>query len=258
MTRYPEHRDPWKADEWHSLLDGLDLKAKPTFVAGRPAGGSPPAGHGQPALQQSLDSDKHLLACDLVCNLVDPLRDRQKRLGMPARRMQLAKNGLVKDGLVKEVWVGKVLLPAPTPELYETLGMKSPYRNNRWDIHSFLVLAAAKLIEPDSLVKYIVSEVPLSGTGSSLDLGVYLKDGRRWAYEIVHKCVTNVSSHAAKLQGHGFSLVVFLCTDFNVKQRVWKLIRDAGFPPSYLSTIRCQLFSSLIRRRKELMLKNLL
>ena len=135
--------------------------------------------------------------------------------------------------------------------------MVSPYKRNTWDIHSFLILVAAKLIEPNPLVKYVKPEDYLGDSNSTLDLGIYLKDGRRWAYEIIHRGTTNVAANAAKLQGKAFSQIIFLCTDFNVKERVWANIRNAGFDPGFLSTIRCQIFSALILQKKQMTLKDI-
>jgi len=76
---------------------------------------------------------------------------------------------------IKEVWLGKVLLLAPTAELYAILRMESPYRRNVWGgIHSFLILVAAKLIEANPLVKYVKPEVSLGDSSSTVDLIAYL------------------------------------------------------------------------------------
>jgi hypothetical protein len=198
------------------------------------------------------------LGYDIVTYLDSQFSERQHRLNLSARQMENAKTELFSQKLIKEIWLGKSLFLVPTPALYTVMGFESPYeKRNISDIHSFLVLLAEKLIEPNPLVKYTRREVPLDNSNSisMVDLIVYLKSGERLAYEIVHRSITNVAALAARLEGKGFAQVIFLATDFNVKERVWASIRSAGFDPDFLSTIRCTIFSAIIRQKKELMLK---
>ena len=143
-------------------------------------------------------------------------------------------------------------------KLYFLLGIKSPYRRNTWDIHSFLVLLAAKLIESNPLVKYARREVALGDSSSStIDCVGYLKDGNRIAYEVVHRGISNICACAAKVIGKNFTELVFLCTDFNQKERVRATIRSCGFDTDFLATIRYQLFGVLLRQKKQMMLKEI-
>ena len=207
---------------------------------------------------RQLSIDEYTLAVDAV-NFVDSsLSERLQRSHLSARQLEQAKHSLSDKGLIKQVWVGKVLLLAPTEKLYFLLGMESPYRRNTWDIHSFLVLLAAKLIESNALVKYVKREVLLCDSGSStIDCVGYLKDGNRIAYEVVHRGISNICTCAAKVIGKNFTQLVFLCTEFNQKERVCTTIRNCGFNADFLATIRYQLFGVLLRQKKQMILKEM-
>ena len=157
--------------------------------------------------------------------------------------------------LIKEICLGKSLMLAPTELLYRLLSMDCPYKRNAYDSHSYLVFLAGKLIEPDPLVKHVKPEVSIGDSSATVDLVVYRRDGDRWAYEIVHRSVTNVSALAARLQDKGFAKICFLATDFNVKERVQASLRNAGFDADFLATVHCEIFSTLLRqhdrRRKQ-------
>ena len=245
-------------DSWISLYD---------LISTKPVGGSEsnwpdkaesnmlcPDKAGAPAY---LSANARILAYDIITYLDSQFSERQQRLNLSARQMEEARAELVSHRyrLIKDIWIGKSLLLAPVPALYAAMGFQSPYKRNVSDIHSFLVLVAEKLIEPNPLVKYTRREVPIDDSNSTVDLISYLKSGQRLAYEIVHHSITNVAALAARLEGKGFAQVIFLATDFNVKERVWASIRSAGFDPDFLSTIRCTIFSAIIRQKKELMLK---
>lgn len=249
--------NPLQRQEWTSLFDRPASGQGKSRVAGKAptseaAASTLPSKPEEPSTPPAgLTAHEHILAPNIVVDLAGLFRDRQEGTGLTVRQLESAKRGLLNKGLIKEVWLGKVLLLAPTEQLYLVLGMDSPYKRNVWDIHSFLILVAAKLIETNPLVKYVKPEASLGDSSSTVDLVAYLKDGNRWAYEITHRSITNVTANTAKLQGKGFSQVVFLCTDFNVKQRVWASVRNAGFAPNFLSTIRYQIFSALMRQNKE-------
>jgi hypothetical protein len=199
------------------------------------------------------------LSYDIVTYLDSQFSERQHRLNLSARQMENAKTELFSQKLIKEIWLGKSLFLVPTPALYTVMGFESPYdKRNISDIHSFLVVLAEKLIEPNPLVKYTRREVPLGDSNFSVDLISYLKSGERLAYEVVHRSITNVAALAARLEGKGFSQVVFVATDYNTKERVWGSIRNAGFDQDFLSTIRCIIFSTLIRQKKQMTLRNML
>lgn len=249
-------RNPLKRREWASLFDIQAPKQNKDPAADKVCAGDatvPTLPSKPEKLPQThgLTAQEHILALNIVVDLVELFRDRKKGTGMGVRELEGAKLGLLNKGLIKEVWLGKVLLLAPTAELYAILDMPSPYKRNVWDMHSFLILIAAKLIETNPLVKYTKTEVSLGDSSSTVDLIAYLKDGNRWACEVIHKSITNISANAAKLQNKGFSQVIFLCADFNIKGRVLAKIRNAGFSPDFLSIVRYQIFSALMRQDRE-------
>jgi len=204
-----------------------------------------------------LSATARILAYDIITYLDSQFSERQQRLNRSARQLENATTELLHRQLIKKVWLGKSLMLAPVSALYEVMRFESPYKRNVSDIHSFLVLLAEKLIEPNPLVKYTRREVPLDDGNSTVDLICWLKSGQRLAYEIVHQSVTNVSALVARLEGKGFSQVIFLATDYNIKQRVWTTIKNAGFDPDFLSTIRCTIFSVLLRQKKQMVLKEI-
>jgi len=204
-----------------------------------------------------LSANARILAYDIVTYLDSQFSERQQRLNLSARQMEDERAELISHRLIKDVWLGKSLLLAPVPALYAAMGLQSPYKRNVSDIHSFLVLLAEKLIEPNPLVKYTRREVPLGDSNFSVDLISYLKSGQRLAYEVVHQSITNVAALAARLKDKGFSQVIFVATDYNIKQRVWATIKTAGFDPDFLSTIRCIIFSTLIRQKKQMILRSM-
>jgi len=213
--------------------------------------------HEQSKALPEISTNARILAYDVVTYLDSQFTERQQRLSLSARDIEKSKRELLNKSLIKEVWIGKSLFLAPTKELYELLGMDCPYKRNIWDVHSFLILVAAKLVESNPLIKYAHTEVSTGDSSSTIDLVAYLKDGRRWAYEVIHRSMTNIVANAAKLQGKGYSQVIFLAVDFNTKEATWAAIRNAGFAPDFAATIRCIIFSTLIRQKKQLRLKEI-
>jgi len=211
----------------------------------------------QAAHLTQLPASEQILGLDIVTFIDSQFSERQKRQSTSARQLERDKQGLLNKGLIKEVWLGKSLFLAPMKELYQLLRMDCPYQRNTWSLHSFLVLLAEKLIEPNPLIKYTKREVSLGDANSTVDLISYFKNGQRWAWEIIHRCTTNIVGAAARLQGKAFSQVIFLTTDFNTKEKVWATLRNAGFAPDFFATIRCTIFSTLIRQRKQMKLKEL-
>lgn len=199
---------------------------------------------------------EHILAVDAVTFIDSPLRERLQRLPLSVRQVEKAIPGLLSKGLIKKVWLGKNLALAPTEKLYLLLGMDCPYKRNRWDVHSFLVLMAAKLIHVNPLVKCVKREVALNDN-TMVDLISYAKMGDLWAWEITHRCTTNVAGHAGKLQGKGFAQIIFLCSDWNVREKTWAALRSAGFAPDFFATIRVTIFSALLRQKKQMILKDI-
>lgn len=204
------------------------------------------------AAPEGLTTPEHVFALDVVTYLPSPLSERQQRLSFSARQLENVKRSLLNKALIKEVWLGRLLMIAPTRQLYTLLGTEPPYRRDRWETHSYLVLLAAKLIECHPLVKYVKTEVSLGDANSTVDVLACHKDGSRWAYEVVHRSITNVAALAARLQGKGFAQVCFLCSEFSVKEKVHAQIRNAGFDSDFLATIRYRIFSSLVRERKQM------
>ncbi|OHB72906.1 MAG: hypothetical protein A2Z25_21200 [Planctomycetes bacterium RBG_16_55_9] len=247
-----------QTQEWESLFDICDSQGKcnrknaiaPKNTAS--VGDSTTKRSDGPSELMQLPANERLLADDIVVFLASPFSERQNRLNFSARQLEDSKKGLLNRGLIKEVWLGKYLLIAPSPQLYRLLGMECPFKRNRWDIHSFLVFLAARLIESNPLVKHARIEVPLGdSTPSTIDIVGYLKNGDRCAYELVHRSVTNITSLAAKLIGKHYTTTTFLCTEYNVQERVRTIIRNSGFDADFLSTIRYQIFSTLIRQKKQ-------
>jgi len=227
----------------------VEQKRPADAVESKPAAASKADAHTPP---EGLTTAEHVFALDVVTFLTSPLRERQQRLSFSVRQLEKVKRDLLNKSLIKEVWLGKHLMIAPTRELFVLLGIDGPYRRDRWDTHSYLVVLGAALIEPYPLVKYVKTEVSIGDANATVDLIAYLKDGSRWAYEVVHRSITNVAALAARLQGKGFAEVCFLCTEFAVKEKVHAQIRNAGFDPDFRATIRYRIFSSLLRRRKQM------
>lgn len=209
---------------------------------------------GQSELSE-LSPEARIFGMDFALRIDSQFYERSQWTNLSVRQMENAKKELLNKQLIKEVFLGKSLFIAPTEKLFLLFGMESPYKRNTWELHSFLVLLAAKLIEANPLIKYVRTEVSIGNLNSTIDVVSATKNGQRWAWEVTHHCKKNISANASKLQGKGFSQIIFLCTDYNMKQAVWAKIRNAGFDPDFRSIIRCTIFSNLIRKRKEMKLK---
>ena len=196
------------------------------------------------------------LAYDVCVYLDSQYSQRIKRLNISVRQLGPAKEELLNKNLIKGISLGQSLFLIPTSQLYDLLGLESSYKRNVSDIHSFLVLLTKKLIEQNPLIQSIKQEAFLGDSNSTTDLLVCMKNGQRHAYEITLSS-SNVSANAAKLQNKGFSQIIFVCQDFNLKQAVWAKIRNVGFNPDFLATIRFTIFSALILQRKQMDLKRL-
>jgi hypothetical protein len=209
------------------------------------------------AASSGLTPNARTLGYDIITYPDSQFSERQKRLDLSVRQLENAKKELLDLKLIKEIWLGKSLLLAPTSRLYTTMEIPSPYTRNVSDVHSFLVLLTERLIQANPLVKYTRREVSIGDSNKTVDLIAYLKSGQRLAYEIIHHNTTNITALAARLEGKGYSELIFVATDYSTKQRVWAIIKNAGFDPDFLSTIRCTIFSSLIRQKKQMMLKEM-
>lgn len=179
-------------------------------------------------------------------------RERIKGLDVSARKLGKAKTELLNKELIKEMWFGKSLFLAPTTQLFKAMGLESPYKRDVSNIHSFSVLLAKKLMGPNPLVQSIKEEAFLGDSNSTGDLLVHMKNEERHVYEVTINS-SNVCANAAKLQGKGFNQIVFVCRDYDLKQAVWARIRNGGFDADFLATIRCVVFSSLIRQKKQML-----
>jgi len=258
MSDKSEIEKALRRESWISIYDLVSTKPVGRSKNNRPDKAESnmlqPDKAGAPA---GLSANARILAYDITTYLDSQFSERQERLNLSARELENARAELISHRLIKDLWLGKSLLLAPVPALYAAMGLQSPYKRNVSDIHSFLVLLAEKLIQPNPLVKYTRREVPLDDSNFRVDLICWLKSGQRLAYEIVNHSVANVSALAARLEGKGFSQVIFLATDYNIKQRVWATIKNAGFDPDFLSTTRYQLFGMLLRQKKQMMLKEM-
>ena len=254
---------PLRTEHWSSLFEapaGPEAKPQCTRPAPGPIGDatapSPPQAVATQVAGQ-LSVHEHTLAVDIVNFLDSSFNERLQRCGFSARQIENAAQGLLNKGLAQQVWLGKNRMLAPTGKLYSLLGLESPYGDNQWNIHTFLTLLGVPLLEHNPLVKYVKRSVPLDGpTPPVIDLVAYLKDGNRIAVEVIHRSITNVAGHAAKLIGKNYAQLIFLCTYFDQKERVRAIIRNCGFDAGFLSTIRYQIFGALLRQKKQMQLRD--
>ncbi|MCD4831694.1 MAG: hypothetical protein K8R02_07820 [Anaerohalosphaeraceae bacterium] len=179
-------------------------------------------------------------------------RERIEGLDVSARKLEKAKIELLNKGLIKEMLFGKSLFLVPTTKLFEVMGLESPYKRDVSNVHSFSVTLLKKLIAHDPLIQSIKEEVFLGDSNSTGDLLAHMKNGERHVYEVTINS-SNVCANAAKLQGKGFAQIIFVCRDYDLKQAVWARIRNGGFDPDFLATIKCVIFSSLISQRKQVL-----
>ena len=198
-----------------------------------------------------LTTDARLFGQDITANLFYQFKQRQQQLEWSVRRIKKASQELLNQGMILELWLGKSLFLVPTDKLYTIQELESPFPRNVSVIHAFQVLLAAHLIQYNPLVKETKCEVSLGDSNSTVDIVAYLQNCLRWAYEITLS-VSNVSANAAKLQNNGFAEIYFVCSDYNLKEAVWAHLRNAGFPPDFLASIRCIIFSSLLRQKKQM------
>jgi hypothetical protein len=192
-----------------------------------------------------------MMAYDLAAHFDEIYRDRAAKLGISQRQYKESEQELAMAGLVKRVEIGKIVLLAPTKKLYTALGLESPYKRPVSEIdHAFLCRVAAQLIKTNPLVQAAECEVYIGDSNSTVDVVGFRKDGLKFAYEITCSA-GNVTANAAKLQNKGFAEVIFVCRDSNIRQAAWADIRNAGFNPSFRSTIRVMLFSNLFKQKKQ-------
>ena len=196
-----------------------------------------------------LNGDELIWALDLTQNPELPFGERAKRLGQGIRRAEATKKSLLTKGLIEEIWLGKTLLLAPAPTLFELFGVASPYKRNISLRHAFLVWVTERVIRHHPLVREVQLEYSVGDSNSTLDVMVFLKDGHRHAYEIILHA-SNIAATVGKLQGQGFTEIHLVCQDFDLKEAVWSRIRNLGFAPEFLATIRCTIFSALLQQRK--------
>jgi hypothetical protein len=251
-----------RTQPWQSLFDVPTGPVVLPTARRRASGDVLPTGAVSPPpasmpVEAPLSIREHTLAVDLVNSLDSSFNERMQRCSFSARHMEEAAQGLLNKGMAQQVWLGKLRMLAPTGKLYGLLGSASPYGDSEWNMHTFLIRLGARIYERNPLVKFVRLTVPLDGPHPAvIDLVADLKDGNRLAVEVIHHCVTNVAGHAAKLIEKNFAQLIFLCTDFDQKERVRAVIRNCGFDADFLATIRYQIFGALLRQNKKELLKD--
>jgi len=255
--------EPLRTERWASLFEvpaGPEAghqRTRPALSRISDVAVPPPAQAVTTQVAGQLSVHEHTLAIDIVNFLDSSFNERLQRCGFSARQIEGAAQGLLNKGLAQQVWLGKNRMLAPTGKLYGLLGLESPYGDSQWNLHTFLTLLGVPLLEHNPLVKYVKRSVPLDGpTPPVIDLVAYLKDGNRIAVEVIHRCITNVAGHAAKLIGKNYAQLLFLCTDFDQKERVRAIIHNCGFDAGFHSTIRYQIFGALLRQKKQMQLRD--
>ncbi|MFA6186345.1 MAG: hypothetical protein WC770_03915 [Phycisphaerae bacterium] len=245
----------WPYENLYDIANAIPEKTlNSQNSAAKPADNKRPGSEMPP--QCATVEDENLLGCNIVTSPYIPYKQRGIQLKFSMRRLEKAKEGLISKELAKEVWIGRNLFLAPTEKLYQHLSVTSPYKRNVSIEHSFSVLFAQWCIEADPLVQKTVIEAPVDTFGHTIDCVSYLKNGNRLAWEITFNCTNNVTSHAAKLKGKGFSKIIFVCRDHHIRKSTQTILNDAGFEPEFFSTIECMLFSDLIREKKSFETEN--
>jgi len=233
---------------YKSLFDlACEEEKKPAKPSRTPVKTSSPDPSVTPEIM--LSQNATMLAYDMAQIPASTYRDTGGRLGLSNRRLGKARDELVSLQMALEVWVGGSLYLAPTEQLYERLSLESPYKRNVSTEHSFLSLVTEKLIQIDPLIQKTVIEVPTGNIGCTVDLMAYLKNGGRWSFEITLSC-SNVAANAAKLRNKGFSKIVFVCRDDQLRRSVQTILRDVGFEPEFFALIECTIFSVLMKAYK--------
>jgi hypothetical protein len=198
----------------------------------------------------ALSGDASRLAYDCITYPYDGCVEHQSRLNLSARKLEQAKAELEARGFVKAVPFGQTLFAVPTEALYGALHVQPPRLRRALSFdHSFAVMLGAHHLRQDPLVHSIDMEVPVGDSGAAVDIVARMKNGTREAVEVTLSA-GNVASHAAKCRNAGFSKIVFLCRDTNIRQAAWSSLHNAGLEPELLARCRCILFSMLLKRRK--------
>lgn len=198
-----------------------------------------------------LSKNANLLACHVVSSPDITYKRRGELLKLSMRKLGPAKEELVSKEMVMELEIGRGLFLAPTEKLYQYLGLICPYKRNVSIEHSFMTLLAQLCTEADPLVQKSRIEMPVGNIGHTIDMVSNLTNGQRIAWEITCNCKSNVASHAAKLKDKGFSKIVFVCRDHNIRKSVQTILADAGFEPEFYSIIECVLLGDLINKKKK-------
>lgn len=200
--------------------------------------------------QCAASDDENLLGCNIVTSLYIPYKQRGIQLNFSMRRLKKVTEELVSKEMIKEVHIGKNIFLAPTEKLFRHIGIVSPYKRCVSVDHSFAVLFAQYCIKADPMVQKTDIEVPVGNSGRTIDCVSYLKNGDRLAWEVTLNS-SNVASNAAKTKDKGFSKIIFVCCDHNIRKSVKTIIDDAGFEPDFYSKIEYMLFSDLIHAKAE-------
>jgi len=250
-----------------SSIQPWDNLSEPGLAKDRPAEGSPTvqakdvtseivqAVHTVEQAGKELDGlpdEARKLNWDCVSYSYDGCIEHQRRLNLSARKFEQAKAALERKGLIQCLWFGQTLFLVPTDLAYRSLSMEPPKLKRRLTFdHSFAVHFAAYLIGRMPLVSQVEKEMTLGGTGATVDIVARMKDGSRQAWEVTLHA-GNVGANAAKSANAGFSRIVFVCRDTNIKQAAWSSLKNSGLEPELLARCRVILFSTLLRQQKAL------
>ena len=101
------------------------------------------------------------------------------------------------------------------------------------------------------MVRKTAIEMPVGNQNCTGDMIAYMKNGDRYIYEITCNS-SNVCSNASKFKGKGFTKIIFLCRDHNMRESVRAILNGAGYEPDFLSTLECTIFSVLIHKNKKI------
>lgn len=197
-----------------------------------------------------LSEDEKLLGCHIVASPFISYKQRGRDLKFSMRRLGDARDGLLSKEMIKEIEIGKNLFLAPTEKLYRKMKLISRYKRSVSIDHAFCVLFAQHCISADPMVQKTAIEVPVDSRGGAIDCVSYLKNGDRTAWEVTVNCTDNITSHAARLRGKGFSKIIFACRDHHIRKAAKTILDDAGFEPDFYSTIECVLLSDLFEKVK--------
>ena len=152
MVKTLEIRKALCYEPWESMLSRLSCrKSESKKEKGPDQKSKQPIKHAGQVSLSELSPEAKILGLDCIQRIEFQYSERSDWTNLFGGTIQRAKKDLLNKKLVREVFLGKSLFLAPTEELYNLFGMECPYKRNTWELHSFLVLLAAKLVEYDPL-----------------------------------------------------------------------------------------------------------